>query len=70
MDRTFFWNAVALARKLDEFRAYYNVHCVHRALDGATPAERAGAPSPTHASLDRYAWCSPCHGLFETPVPV
>jgi transposase InsO family protein len=38
LDRTFFWNAVDLQRKLDEFRDYYNAHRVHRSLDGITPA--------------------------------
>jgi putative transposase len=38
LDRVFFWNAVDLARKLGEFRDYYNGHRVHRSLDGTTPA--------------------------------
>ena len=42
LDRVFFWNAVDLARKLGKFSDYYNVHRVHRSLDGATPAQRAG----------------------------
>ena len=45
LDRTFFWNAVDLERKLDEFRDYYNVQRVHRSLDGITQAKRGGAPS-------------------------
>ena len=52
LDRVFFWNAVDLARKLGEFRDYYNAHRVHRSLDGTTPAQRAGAPSPAPAALD------------------
>jgi transposase InsO family protein len=69
LDRTFFWNGVDLARKLEAFRDYYNEHRVHRALNGSTPAKHAGAPSPTHAKLAHYAWRSHCHGLFQTPVP-
>jgi transposase InsO family protein len=69
LDRAFFWNAVDLARKLDEFRDYYNAYRVHRSLDGITPAKRAGAPSPPPATLDQYAWRSHCRGLFQTPVP-
>ena len=46
LDRVFFWNAGDLARKLGDFRDYYNAHRVHRSLDGTTPAQRAGAPSP------------------------
>ena len=69
LDRTFFWNAVDLARKLVEVRHYYNAYRVHRALDGFTPAQRAGAPSPAPATLDRYGWRVHCRGLFQTPVP-
>ncbi len=68
LDRTFFWNAVDLERKLDEFRDYYNVHRVHRSLDGITPAKRGGVLSPAPATLDRYAWRSHCRGLFQTPM--
>jgi transposase InsO family protein len=68
LDRTFFWNAVDLARKLGGFRDYYNVHRVHRSLDGTTPAQTAGAPSPAPAKLESYAWQQHCRGLFETPI--
>jgi transposase InsO family protein len=69
LDRVFFWNAVDLARKLDDFKTYYNAYRVHRALDGVTPALRAGAPSSTGAKLDSYAWKLHCRGLFQTPIP-
>ena len=68
LDRAFFWNAVDLVHKLDEFRDYYNAHRVHRSLGGATPAQRAGAPLPVPASLDCYAWRQHCRGLFQTPM--
>jgi transposase InsO family protein len=68
LDRVFFWNAVDLARKLGEFRDYYNGHRVHRSLDGRTPAQRAGASSPAPASLDRHAWQQHYCGLFQTPI--
>jgi putative transposase len=68
LDRVFFWNAVDLARKLDQFRDYYNAHRVHRSLDGTTPAQRAGASAPALASLDCHAWRQHCHGLFHTPI--
>ena len=45
LDQVFFWNAIDLARKLAEFRDYYNAHRVHRSLAGTTPAQRAGASS-------------------------
>jgi hypothetical protein len=65
----FFWNAVDLARKLDDFRAYYNAYRVHRSLDGVTPAQRVGARSFALAKLDSYAWQPHCRGLFQTPIP-
>ena len=68
LDRTFFWNAVELGRKLEEFRIYYNAHRVHRSLGGHTPAQRAGAPSPTPANFASYVWKQHCRGLFETPI--
>jgi putative transposase len=46
LDYVFFWNAVDLARKLGEFRDYYNEHRVHRSLAGTTPAQRAGSSRP------------------------
>jgi putative transposase len=69
LDRVLFWNTVDLARKLDEFRDYYNAHRVHRSLDGTPPARRAGAACPAPAALDRHAWQQHCRGLFQTPIP-
>jgi transposase InsO family protein len=68
LDRVFFWNVTDLARKLAEFRDYYNAHRVHRSLDGTTPTQRAGAPPPARAPLNQYAWRPHCRGLFQTPV--
>jgi len=68
LDRVFFWNAVDLAQKLNEFRDYYNAHRVHRSLNGTTPAQRAGASSPAPAALDHHAWRQHCRGLFQTPI--
>jgi len=68
LDHLFFWNAIDLARKLDAFADYYNAHRVHRSLDGNTPAQRAGAPSPAPIALDHYAWRQHCRGLFQTPI--
>ena len=67
-DRVFFWNAVDLERKLNEFKTYFNGHRVHRAIDGVTPSQRAGTPSPAFAALDQYAWQQHCRGLFHTPI--
>ena len=69
LDRVFFWNVVDLARKLDDFRTYYNAYRVHRSLGGVTPAQRGGASSPVSANLASYAWKPHCRGLFLTPMP-
>ena len=68
LDRVFFWNAVDLARKLNEYKDYYNAYRVHRSLGGTTPAQCAGASSAAPASLDRHAWRQHCRGLFQTPI--
>ncbi len=68
LDQVFFCNALDLARKLNAFRDYYNAHRVHRALEGTTPAQRAGGLALAPAALDRYAWRQHCRGLFQTPL--
>ena len=67
LDCTFFWNAIDLARKLDQFKIYYNGHRVHRSLLGDSPTVRAGSPSPKPANLAFFAWQQHCRGLFATP---
>ena len=42
LDRTFFWNAIDLARKLKHFRNYYNIHRVHRSLDRQHAGAKCG----------------------------
>lgn len=68
LDRVFFWNALDLARKLSDYKDYYNAYRVHRSLAGTTPAQCAGAASAAPASLDRHAWRQHCRGLFHTPI--
>jgi transposase InsO family protein len=68
LDHVFFWNAIDLVRKLEEFKDYYNTRRVHRALAGFTPAQRAGAPARAHSAIEQYAWRQHCRGLFQTPV--
>jgi putative transposase len=68
LDRTLFWNALDLHRKLESFKVYYNSVRVHRALNGTTPSNRAGKPSPSPVKFARYAWKKHCRDLFETPV--
>ncbi|MBK7236368.1 MAG: hypothetical protein IPI02_12350 [Sterolibacteriaceae bacterium] len=59
-------NAVALARKGDEFKACFNAHRVHWSFGCETPVKRAAAPAP--AKLASYGWKQHCRGLFETPI--
>ena len=68
LDHTFFWNSIDLHRKLKNFSAYYNGARVHRALNGTTPAIRAGNASSAKANLVHNAWVRHCNGLFETTV--
>jgi len=68
LDQVFFWNAIDLVRKLEEFKDYYNTQRVHRALAGATPAQRAGTPACAPAAIDHYAWRQHCRGLFQIPA--
>jgi hypothetical protein len=63
-----FWNALDLARKPDEFPEDDNAHRVHRLLGSPTPAERAGAPSPAPAGLDRRVWRQPSRGLVQIAI--
>lgn len=68
LDRIFFWNSIDLERKLKEFQLFYNDNRTHRSLNGATPAERAGRPSPPRANFAEYHWRRHCRGLFQTPI--
>ena len=68
LDRLFFWNSVDLTRKLEAYRNYYNEFRTHRSLDGTTPAQCAGMPSPAAALLSFYVWRPHCRGLFQTPM--
>ena len=68
LDRVFFWNAVDLARKLSEFRDYYNARRVHRSLDGTPPAQRSDGSAASPAALDHYVWRQHCRGLFQIPL--
>jgi putative transposase len=70
LDRTFFWNALDLERKLQEFGGYYNDSRVHQSLSGITPAERAGKPRQTCTAFDRFGWREHCRGLFQTPIAI
>lgn len=68
LDRTLFWNERDLERKLLDFKNYYNRHRTHDALDGVTPAMRAGLTENKIIDLNNYHWKSHCRGLYQTPM--
>ena len=64
----FFWNAIDLARKLHDFRDYYNYWRVHRGLNGNTPIQEAGTPVSAGPGLALPSWRQHCRSLFQTPI--
>ena len=69
LDHTPFWNSLDLARKLDDFRNYYNNHRTHAVLSGLSPARFGQTARQDVADLNDYGWKLHCRGLFQTPVP-
>jgi hypothetical protein len=67
VDRTLFWTAADLERKLFEFQDYYNAHRAHAALNGRPPASPSTEGVP-RASLTGFRWQSHCRGLYHTPI--
>jgi hypothetical protein len=63
LDQVFFWNAVDLESKLEDFKQYYNGHRVHSSLGGNTPAEISGAAAPKTTDLNNSPLASPLSQL-------
>jgi len=70
LDQVPFWGAAELRRKLAAFQDFYNTHRTHAGLGAETPFQRAGAPTASPISIERFAWQPHCRGLFHTPVTV
>ena len=68
LDKTLFWNAVDLQRKLDTFQDYYNHNRFHASLGGDTPAQVSGESKIRQANLECYRRESHCHGLVQLPM--
>ena len=68
LDKTLFWNARDLERKLTEFKEYYNRYRSHDSLGGVTPAMRAEFVENKAIDLRNYRWRSHCRGLYQTPM--
>ena len=66
LDRTLFWTAADLERKLAEFEQYYNEHRTHAGRAGRPPAPNPD-PAGARASPRAYRWQSHCRGLYHTP---
>src|SRR5581483_12079741 len=65
LDRTLFWTAADLERKLSDFRRYYNEHRAHTGLNGRPPAS---ASDQGCASLYSHRWQPHCRRLYHTPI--
>ena len=63
-----FWNDRDLGRKLHSFKAFYNNHRCHYALNGDPPLARTAKTPATVADLCSYRWQSHCGGLYQLPV--
>ena len=68
LDRTLFWNATDLERKLETFRQYYNTHRAHSSLEGGTPSEITNETVIRHADLNNFQWQPHCRELFHLPT--
>jgi transposase InsO family protein len=69
LDHTPFWSSLDLARKLDDFKDYYNNHRTHAALSGQSPTKFGRPAKQSCADINDYRWQTHCRGLFQTPIP-
>jgi putative transposase len=67
VDRTLFWTAADLERKLLDFQRYFNRYRPHAGLGGLTPEAPTGEDG-TLASVSKYRWQPHCRGLYQTPI--
>jgi putative transposase len=65
LDRTLFWTAADLERKLLDFQHYYDGYRTHAGLDGRTPEPPV---LQQIANLRSYRWQQHCRGLYQTPI--
>jgi putative transposase len=68
LDHVPFWGPADLARKLAQFRDYYNDDRVHASLDGSTPIWSSTAAPRNVISLTAYQWRPHCRGLYQLPI--
>jgi hypothetical protein len=68
LDRTSFWNAHDLERKLGELKEYYNEDRAHAALGSGIPVEIAGEAVARRADARRFRWRGHRRGLYKRPL--
>ena len=68
LDRTLFWNARDLERKLVDFETYYNQNRTRDSINGITPAESAGGDQKPSTVSNNFRWQSHCRGPYQLPV--
>jgi transposase InsO family protein len=67
LDNTSFWGQHDLARKLGDFKRYYNEFRLHSSLAARTLLELAAQTTRLLADLNNFSWKTHCRGLFQTP---
>jgi putative transposase len=68
LDHTLFWSEKDLARKLDEYKVYFNQSRIHYSLDGRFPDQMKGKTKPKIVDPNKYQWKKYCHGLYSIPI--
>ena len=68
LDRTIFFTANDLQRKLNLFQNYYNEHRSHMGISGKIPTQKYHSLKPNIINIQKYHWKSHCQGLFQLPI--
>ncbi|MEO8466170.1 MAG: integrase core domain-containing protein [Gammaproteobacteria bacterium] len=68
LDHVPFWGGRDLARKLHQFRDYYNHERSHASLGGRTPEATAENTRRPPIDLASYRWQPHCRGLYQLPA--
>ena len=68
LDKTLYWNAYDLQKKLELFQNYYNEERCHHGIDGVTPLKKTDEQSRNVISINDYRWKKHCQGLFQLPI--
>jgi putative transposase len=66
LDRTLFWTAADLERKLSDFQRYYNEYRAHTGVIGRPPVPTDEGCA--RVRLRSYRWQPDCRGLYQTRI--